>query len=265
MENKNYYLDMWTHWVWSYNYVYEDKLEHCPFLDETEDTLDLLEAYCKIIIAEGKRRKKSHSKDNNDYNNYSATVQDAIQNVIRLLSDGRDMHLTIKVEDPELPLKTFNHHLCPNGLLPFENDPFDDAKRILDDIPKVREIVNSEKMTGDFGKFINNGKWYFFEGYESGSIAVKFSKINYTSKEEWTFDGDLVCFETVNGRCDGDGIIVHQDVTNMSFEELPYYDDEIEDAEDLISWIDNAEKIYTPEELKKAVYDSIDWCLDEII
>ena len=40
MKNKEYYFDIWTHWVWSYNYVYEVPLEHYPLKDDTEDMTD---------------------------------------------------------------------------------------------------------------------------------------------------------------------------------------------------------------------------------
>ena len=69
MKNKEYYFDIWTHWVWSYNYVYEAPLEHYPLKDDTEDSLDMLESYCRLIITEGKRRKKN--KLENSYENFS--------------------------------------------------------------------------------------------------------------------------------------------------------------------------------------------------
>jgi len=279
MKNVKYYLDMWMHWVWSYNSIYERPVEHCPMKDEPEESIDLMESYCKIITTEEKRRKKNHIKDNNSYENYSPMIQEAIQNIIKLVSDGRDMHLTTDVSHLNEPLKTFDHHLDKNGLLPFENDPFMTANRILIDIPKVREIINSEKVTGNFEQFYND-KWYYFEGYESGSMAIKFSKINKNAKDEYTFDGDVIFYETVNGRCNGDGIIMNDDVTDMSFAEIPYcyiedWDDEKDTIENqLIDFIKvqhkwpngkiDYRKAMTDEEMHKDIVEQIEALLDQI-
>lgn len=267
MKNINYYIDIWAHRVWSYNYIYEDKLEYCPMIDEPEESLDLMEAYCKIIIAEGKRINKNHKKNNLSYENYSSTVQDAIQQVIRLISDGRDIHLTVEVNNPDLPIKKFDHHLTSNGLLPFENDPFYDAKCILEDIPKVREIVESSKYTDDFSQFINDN-WYYFEGYESGSVAVRFRKINVKNDNQFTFDGDMVRFSTFDSEYNGDGVIFCTHIEDFSFDELPYYDEEIETVEDLIKWIKDCYKcnnVLTFEQLSKEVYKSMDYDLNKLM
>lgn len=276
MKNKEYYFDIWTHWVWSYNYVYESPLEHYPLKDDTEDSLDMLESYCRLIITEGKRRKKN--KLENSYENFSPSIQDAIQQVINLMCDGRELHDVVEINNPDLPLKKFDHHLDKNGKLQFENDPFDTCKRIFDDIPEVREIVKSTKETANFEQFYD-GKWYFFEGYESGSMAIKFSKINKNAKDEYTFDGDVIFYETVNGRCDGDGIILNDDVTDMSFDEIPYcYIEDWDDEEDTIEnqlidfikvqhrWTDGKidyRKVMTDEEMHEDVMENMEALLEQ--
>lgn len=275
MKNVKYYFDMWTHWVWSYNSVYEAPLEHYPLKDDTEDSLDMLESYCRLIITEGKRRKKY--KKENSYELFSPSIQDAIQQVINLMCDGRELHNVVEVNNPNLPLKTFGHHLDKNGKLPFENDPFTITNRILEDIPKVREIINSEKATANFEQFYND-KWYFFEGYENGSMAIKFIKINKNDKGEYTFDGDVIFYETVNGRCDGDGIILNNDVTDMPFDEIPYcriedWDDEEDTIENqLIHFIQIAykykddityRKVMTNEEMHKDVMENMEALLEQ--
>ena len=275
MKTKDYYLDIWTSWVWSYNSCYEDKLDHCPMIDEPEESLNLLESYCKIIITEGKRIQKN--KLPKSYENYSLALQSAIQSIIKLLSDGRDMHLTVDVSHLGKPLNKYNHHLQSNGLLPFENDPFDICKRLLDDIPEVQEIIESEKATANFEQFYND-KWYFFEGYENGSMAIKFSKINKNQNAEYTFDGDIICYETVNGRCEGDGIILQKDVTDVPFNEIPYCDiDDWDDEEDSIEnqliefieieheWHDKItyRKVLTDEEMHKDVMENMEALLDQ--
>ena len=263
MKNKEYYFDMWTHWVWSYNYVYEAPLEHYPLKDDTEDSLDMLESYCRLIITEGKRRKKNNLE--NTYEKFSPSIQDAIQQVINLMCDGRELHNDI-------------HHLDKNGKLSFENDPFDTCKRIFDDIPEVREIVKSAKETANFEQFYND-KWYFFEGYENGSMSIKFSKINKNAKGEYTFDGDVIFYETVNGRCDGDGIILNDDVTDISFAEIPYcHIEDWDDEEDTIEnqlidfikvqhrWTDGKidyRKIMTDKEMHKDVIENMEALLEQ--
>lgn len=276
MKNKEYYFNIWTHWVWSYNDVYEAPLEHYPLKDDTEDSLDMLESYCKLIITEGKRRKKN--KLENTYEKFSPSIQDAIQQVINLMCDGRELHDIVEINNPDLPLKKFDHHLDKNGKLLFENDPFDTCKSILDDIPEVKEIVKSAKETANFEQFYND-KWYYFEGYESGSMAIKFSKINKNAKDEYTFDGDVIFYETVNGRCDGDGIILNDNVTDMSFTEIPYCDiEDWDDGEDTIEnqlidfikvehiWTDgkiNYRKVMTDEEMHKDVMENMEALLEQ--
>ena len=66
-------------------------------------------------------------------------------------------------------------------------------------------------------------------------MAIKFSKINKNAKGEYTFDGDVIFYETVNGRCDGDGIILNSNITDMPFDKIPYCDIEYwDDEEDTI-------------------------------
>lgn len=276
MKNKEYYFDIWTHWVWSYNYVYEVPLEHYPLKDDTEDSLDMLESYCRLIITEGKRRKKY--KKENLYESFSPSIQDAIQQVINLMCDGRELHNVVEVNNPCLPLKKFDHHLDKNGKLPFENDPFYTCQRILEDIPEVKEIIKSVKETANFEQFYD-GKWYFFEGYENGSVAIKFSKINKNAKDEYTFDGDVIFYETINGRCDGDGIILNDNVTDMSFDEVPYcsiedWDDEEDTIENQLihflqvdhEWSDGKieyRKKMTDEEMRKDVMENMSALLEQ--
>ena len=57
------------------------------------------------------------------------------------MCDGRELHDVIDVNNPNLPIKKFDHHLDKNGKLPFENDPFCTCQLIVDDIPAVKEII----------------------------------------------------------------------------------------------------------------------------
>ena len=253
MNNKKYELMTWVHWVWAYNEYYEAPLEHFPLLDDTETNLDLLEAYCRIIVTEGKRRKKNHFKDNASYENYHPSVRNAIDSIIDLLSDGRDLHVKSDVSDRNLPLKTFDHHLASNGRLPFENDPFDKAANILDGIPSLREIVNSEKHTADFKQFYD-GNWYLFEGYENGSVSIRFNKINYDKNGIYTFDGDMIWYATVDSRFDGDGVVIQKDWTDVPFGNLPYMSDKWENADELVESIKRLKK-ETTEEVKESILD----------
>ena len=240
MKNKEYYFNIWTRWVWGYNDVYEAPLENYPLQDDTEDSLDMLESYCRLIMTEGKRRKKYNKE--NSYELFSPSIQDAIQQVINIMCDGRELHDVVDVNNPNLPIKKFDHHLDKNGKLPFENDPFCTCQLIVNDIPAVKEIIKSVKETVNFEQFYN-GMWYYFEGYESGSVAIKFTKINKTAKGEYTFDGDVIFFETIEGRCYGNGIILNSGVTDMSFDRVPYclmeyWDDEEDTIENqLINFI----------------------------
>ena len=174
MKNKEYYFNIWTRWVWGYNNVYEAPLENYPLRDNTEDSLDMLESYCRLIMTEGKRRKKYNKE--NSYELFSPSIQDAIQQVINLMCDGRELHAVVDVNNPNLPIKKFDHHLDKNGKLPFENDPFSICQLIVDDIPVVKEIINSVKETVNFEQFYD-GMWYYFEGYET--------EVNVITEEEF--------------------------------------------------------------------------------
>lgn len=263
MKTKEYELKVWVHWVWGHNEYYEAPLEHYPLLDDTETNLDLLEAYCKIIVTEEKRRKKNHIKDNASYENYSPNVQNAIDNIIVLLSDGRDLHKKTDVSDKKLPLKNFDHHLEENGRLSFENDPFYTAGCILNGIPNIREIINSEKQTADFKQFYD-GNWYLFEGYESGSVSVRFNKINYNKEGIYTFDGDMIWYTTIDSRFDGNGVVIQKDWSDVPFNNLPYMNNEWESADELIECIKQRKK-ETTEEVKESIIDCFEnYYFDEL-
>ena len=117
--------------------------------------------------------------------------------------------------------------------------------------------MNSEKKTEDFSQFIDD-KWYLFEGYEGGSASVRFNKINITEKGKYTFDGDIIWWATIDSQFDGDGVIIQRDLEDISFNKLPYMDDNFEDPKEFIKCLNNCEK-ETTEEIKKSVHR----CFDE--
>ena len=273
MKNKEYYIDLFeTHFI-SFNEYWEDPIEHSELRDNTEETIDLIETYLKIL----KTKQKTLNKNLNnmeDYNLYPASVKEAIDNIIKLVSDGRDLWHEVEYhhckgsfinnEEGIEVTKKYDHHVAQNGHLSFENEPWIYIEGKLSQIEELREILNSEKSTVDFRKYIN-GKWYLFEGYENGSISVRFRKINKTKNGKYTFDGDLVNWATIDSRYDGDGIIFNTDCENVSFSELPYCDGEFENDEELMEFIDSCEQVETDEEIKKSIRDCIESYLEDLI
>ena len=267
MESKEYYFDLFEHHIISFNEFWEDQLEKTELRNNTAEALDELESYFKLLNTQYKRLKK-YNKPTNDYDTYPDIVKQTIDSIVNIVSDGRDLWHKVKythcrgsfldgregLEDT----REYDHHVQKNGHLGFENEPWGIIDSMLSDIERIREILKSESKTGNFKKFIN-GKWYLFEGYESGSMSVRFDKINVNKKGEFTFDGDIVNYATVDSRFDGDGIIIQTECTNVNFQELPYCDGfSEEEAKDLEEFLNHVETVETTEELKESLHESLD-------
>ena len=90
-------------------------------------------------------------------------------------------------------------------------------------------------------------------------MSVRFDKINVNKKGEFTFDGDIVNYATVDSRFDGDGIIIQTECTNVNFQELPYCDGfSEEEAKDLEEFLNHVETVETTEELKEGLHKTLD-------
>ena len=216
---------------------------------------------CSLLNTKLKKQKSRN------FNDYPKLVQDTINNIVSLVSDGRDLwHKVVynkvnyvfesdaKAKKP----KEYDHHVEENGHLHFENDPLKRTNDIIEDCENLIEVLDSTEATKDLNKYV--GKILCWENYESGSAAIRIDKINKNNKGTYTFDGLLVTFETVNGKTDSDGVLM-VDVEDFPFDEIPYCYQDWDTDEEIIESLDSAEE-YTWKQLRKEVIDSISNVID---
>ena len=252
MKNKEYYFDLLEHRIINFNSYWEAPLGKTELRSNPKESVELLKLYFNIIkTLEKQFINNKYNMD--DYDSYPDNLKSTIQNIINIINDGRDLCTPIKYKD-----KVYNHHLEKNGHLAFENRPWDEVNWCYEFLESLEEILNSEKETISFSTLYNN-KWYCYEGYEEGSLAIKFKKINKNKRGKYTFDGDIITFETVNGKCEGNGIIISTNCENTFFNIIPYCDiDNFKDVEnDLLEFLSKPEQIMDDKEIK-------DYCLEHM-
>jgi len=244
MATKEELIDNIQCWVFNFNNYWEDPVTESEFVKNTYETCDLIIAYCNIIKAKQKKLGKK-------YDEHPKDVQEAISKIISLVSDGRDLWHKVKyckiggnIFDlleigKHIEPREYDHHVNETGYLDFEDKPMVRCQQIIDDCEELKEVLNSEKETKNFKKFV--GKILYWENYESGSAAIKIDKINKNKKGEFTFDGILITYETVNGHCDGDGFIMTE-VEDLKFSEIPYCYCEWDTEEDAYESLSGAEE-----------------------
>ena len=253
MESKEKIIKDIQFYTIQFNPYWEDPIIESELVKNTYETCDLIIAYCNVIKAKKKKLGKK-------FDEHPKNVQEAISRIISLVSDGRDLWHKVKYEhigqDPfglgSSEPREYDHHVNKTGYLDFEDDPMGRCQQIIDECETLKEVIDSEKETKNFEKFV--GKILYWENYESGSAAIKIDKINKNKKGEFTFDGILVTFETVNGHCDGDGFIM-TDVEDYPFEKIPYCYQEWGDDEETYEALDCAEE-WTLKHLYKSLYET---------
>lgn len=259
MESKEKIIKDIQFYTIQFNPYWEDPIIESELVKNTYETCDLIIAYCNVIKAKKKKLGLIYDQHHKD-------VQEAISKVISLVSDGRDLWHKVKYEhigpDPfgmnNSESREYDHHVNETGYLDFEDDPMCRCQQIIDECETLKEVIDSEKETKNFEKFV--GKILYWENYESGSAAIKIDKINKNKKGEFTFDGILVTFETVNGHCDGDGFIMTE-VEDFPFEKIPYCYQEWGSDEDTYEALEYAEE-WTLKQLYKSLYETTK-CLTE--
>ena len=244
-------------YVFQFNPYWEDPITESELVKNTLETCDLIIAYCNIIKTKQKKLGKKFDEHPKD-------VQEAISKIISLVSDGRDLWHKIEytnvggnrfdpLEKDKAPYtREFDHHVNKTGYLIFEDTPMVRCQEIIDNCEELKEVINSEQETKNFDKFV--GKILYWENYESGSAAIRIDKINKTKKGEYTFDGILITYETVNGNCNGDGFIMI-DVEDYPFKNIPYCYQDWETDEEVYESLNCAEE-YTLKQLYASLYDT---------
>ena len=207
MNTKEYHFNLLESWLFHFNNYWEKPLGSTRLREEPEEATAELISYCTLIKAQLKKYKGEK-----DYTKYPDSVQKLIQGVLDIVTDGRELH-----KDVEFEGRKYNHHCQENGYLDFENDPLDDCNRVIEECREIQKILQSEENTEDLSEFI--GKTLEFENYEDGCAIIHIKKINEVDGK-FSFDGYIIAFETVNGRTDGDGILIHE-VEDCAFSEIP--------------------------------------------
>jgi hypothetical protein len=229
MKTKEYHFELLEHWLFSFNKYWEKPLGETRLRTDTEDAIEDLTSYCKLI----KSKLKKYNGDK-DYTKYPEDVQRLIQEVLNIVTDGRELH-----EDVEFEGRKYNHHCNINGYLDFENNPLGDCDKVIEECKKIKEVLESENATKDLSRFI--GKTLEFENYEDGSAIIYIKSINRVNNN-YVFTGYIVTFETVNGHTGADGVLIY-DVEDCKFSDIPcaFLEDQ-DDIEDLEEILDNAEE-----------------------
>lgn len=249
MNSKEYYIDLIETRTFSYNKYWEKPIKDTRLRKDTETACEEIISYCSLIKT--KLKKYSGPKD---YTQYPPDIKIFIQNILSIVTDGRELHNPVEFDG-----RVYNHHCQDNGFLSFENDP--DCDSIIEDCKEIQKILKSEEATKDLTKYLE--KIYYFEHYEDGSVAIKINKINKVSGK-FSFDGYMITFETINGRCDADGVLVSE-VEDMLFDEIPNaFLEHPNTSKELAEILDSAEEI-TLETLKNDTINLINIIFESIM
>lgn len=242
--SKEEHFDTMEHWIFSFNPYWEAPLGYTRLRNETEEACDELILYCTLI-----KNKLKKYKGDKDYTKYPEEVQKLIKNVLDIVTDGRELHKEVEYEG-----RKYNHHCEANGYLSFENNPLGDCDSIISKCNEIKQLLQSEENTKDLNKFI--GKTLEFNHYESGSAVIHIEKINEVDGK-FSFDGDMIIYETVNGNTGGDGVLLYSDVTECAFSEIPcaFFEDPETSAE-LAEMLEGGEET-TMEKAKENAMDTL--------
>lgn len=242
MQTKEHHFEVLEHWLFSFNEYWEKPLGDTRLRTDTEDAIEDLTSYCKLI-----KSKLKKYKGEKDYTKYPEDVQRLIQEVLNIVTDDRELH-----EEVEFEGRKYNHHCEANGYLSFENNPLGLCDNVIQECNHIKAALESEKATKDLSRFI--GKTLEFENYEDGSAIIHIDSIHKV-KDDYVFSGYIVTFETVNGHTDADGVLI-QEVEDCKFSDIPCaFLEDPDDAEDLEEILDNAEETTLEETKQKAILD----------
>lgn len=245
MNTKEYLIQEIQSHVISFNEFWEDPITESALVKNTLETAESIKSYCEMLEV----YHKQHKNVKHDYNEYPKFIQQTIDEIVSLVNDGRDLYHKVLYEhigktlfDSEKPEpREFDHYVENNGHIKFENDPFHWISGDLGVIQNCEDLItllsSEEKMSKevDFKEITESNNFYEFEGYEDGSMQVKFDNIfikNDGREDRVLFDGEIVYYTTYDSHTvDYPGIIMI-DAENYDITKLPYCDeDEFYDEE----------------------------------
>jgi len=238
MNNKEYLIKEIQNHVISFNEFWEDPITESALVKNTLETAESIKSYCEMLEV----YHKQHKNVKRNYNEYPKFIQQTIDEIVSLVNDGRDLHHKVLYEhigktlfDEKIESREFDHYVEGNGYIKFENDPFRWINGDLGVIKYCDDLItllsSEEKMNKevDFSEITNSNLFYDFEGYESGSMQVKFDKIfikNDGREDRVLFDGEIVYYTTDDSHTiDYPGIITI-DAENYDITKLPYCDED---------------------------------------
>lgn len=278
MNTKEYLIKEIQDKVLTFNEFWEDPITESALVKDTLETTETIKSYCKMLEV----YHKQHKNIKGDYNKYPKFVQQTIDEIINLVNDGRDLWHKVLYEhigrtlfddcsnNKEKPTpREYDHHVEENGHIRFENDPFYWISGDLGIIKYCEDLMtllsSEEKLNADvdFSEITKSGLYYSFEGYESGSMDVRFDKI-YIKDDKVLFDGKIIYYTTYDSHTvDYPGIVVMM-VDDYEINNLPYCDYEdfcdeegdYTDPKELFNFI-KQHKVLTEDELIKSAQGAI--------
>ena len=239
MNNKEYLIKEIQNHVISFNEFWEDPITTSKLVTDTLNTAESIKNYCQMLENYHKKNKKVKL----DYNEYPAFIQETINEIVSLVNDGRDLyhkvlyeHISSALFSSEKPEpREFDHYVEKNGHIKFENDPFYWISGDLGVIKYCDDLItilsSEEKMNKevDFKEITTGDTFYDFEGYENGSMQVKFDRIfvkNNGKEDRVLFDGEIVYYTTDDSHTVDYPGIVTIDAENYDITALPYCDED---------------------------------------
>lgn len=238
MNTKEYLIKEIQSHVISFNEFWEDPITESALVKNTLETAESIKSYCEMLEV----YHKQHKKVKHDYNEYPKFIQQTIDEIVSLVNDDRDLHHKVLYEhigktlfDEKIESREFDHYVEKNGHIKFENDPFYWISGDLGVIKYCDDLItllsSEEKMNKevDFSEITKSKLFYDFEGYEDGSMQVKFDKIfiKMDGKENRVlFDGEIVYYTTDDSHTVDYPGIVTIDAENYDITKLPYCDED---------------------------------------
>lgn len=244
MRDRETYIKNIQTLIINYNEFWEDPITESELVKNPMDVAKELMAYCNFLEAKLKNNKNSKNAKYtsfNSYYQYPIDIRMCIDQMVCLVSDDRPLREKHKYTNCSVCFdfevkedREYDHHVEKNGRLSFENKWYDKIDRILESCEKLIDVIQSEKETESLNQFV--GKSFEYCHYESGSYVITIDKIN-KNNNEFTFDGKIVYYATVDSQFELDGILM-EDVEDYKFTDLPYIEDEdVEDEESLVEFL----------------------------
>jgi hypothetical protein len=245
MYTKDYYIKKIQGKVISFNEYWEDPITESQLYKDPIKSAEIIISYCNVL--------KILYKNNNypkDYTKLPVDVTSMIDKIVNIVNDGRDLYH--KVYYPKVDRK-YDHHVQENGRLGFENNCVSSLPYLIDDCEKLIETVKSSEETEDFTIF--NRRCFEWCYYEDGSFILRIDKINRDKNGDFTFDGAILHYCTIDSWADRSGILF-EEVDDYKFKDLPYPNGKIDTPSQLVAFLKSGTE-KTMKEIEEEIKNAI--------